>query len=144
MVRNCSFVIGFFRSELLRPGLCRDYSNQGVVVATQGLENSVMFQISSWNFAMFQGIVAVLVWNFVVVQVGWSLSDLSHCQCHCLAEKPSGLVLQPSLLKTQVSMVWSCPVIPSSMCNTNLMDLKSIFDGVTLLNKCLQETFVNC
>ena len=35
-------------------------------MATQGLGNSVLFQISSWNFAMFQGIVAVLVWNFVV------------------------------------------------------------------------------
>ena len=92
MVRNCSFVIGFFRSELLRPGLCRDYSNQGVVVATQGLGNSVLFQISSWNFAMFQGIVAVLVWNFVVFQVGF-------CQTYIIA---SVIALQKS------PQAWCC------------------------------------
>ena len=117
MVRNFSFVfvIGFFGQNFVRPGLRRDYSNQGVVVATQGLGNSVMFQISSWNFAMFQGIVtvAVLVWIFVVVQVGWSLSDLSHCQCHFIAEKPSGTAENSSVCQWSSSHVQSflCPCV---------------------------------
>ena len=39
--------------------MCRAYTNRGVGVATG---NSVMFQISSWTFVMFQGVS--ILWCF--------------------------------------------------------------------------------